>query len=356
MGLHFDFSAEQRMLGESVRGVLARESGASGTAELGRRLAAHGLFGAMAAPEAGGLGLGLTDALAIALETGRAQARFPVMETMAAARLLAGVRPAALAAVLEGRELATCASGEAELVTAAAGARLHGAVLAPYAKDARWLAVSVRRADRNEPGPWAALVDMRAADIDAVPAPDFDLTYPVFRIFLDVPVEPAAIVQTDLNRQLAVLACGELTGAAEHCFELTLRHLKERVQFGKPIGVNQALRHRAADDWVRVQGMRAAAEYAAAVFDAAQDSQPGTEFAFADFAAATHVAKACCSRAARIVAENAVQSHGGLAFTWEFGLHIPLRRILRLALAFGAASDHHDALAATLLHGNRRPA
>jgi alkylation response protein AidB-like acyl-CoA dehydrogenase len=149
---------------------------------------------------------------------------------------------------------------------------------------------------------------------------------------------------------LTVLACGELTGAAEHCLELTLRHLKERAQFGKPIGANQSLRHRAADDWMRVQGMQAASEYAAACFDAAQ----GAPDALAEFERATHIAKAHCSAAARKVAEHAVQIHGGIGFTWDFGLHVPLRRILRLASAHGDSAHHLDALADRLLNGNGR--
>ncbi len=344
------------MLGESVRGLLARAGGAQDTAELGRRLAEHGLFGVIAAPEEGGLGLGLVDALAIAIETGRAQARFPVIETMVAAAILAQARSPGVAAVLEGREIAACASGTAELVAAGASVRLRGTVLVPYAQDVRWLAVPARRKDRDERETCTALLDLHAIGFEAAPTPEFDLTYPVFRAALDVPAESATIVPADMRGPLAVLACGELAGAAGHCLELTLRHLKERVQFGKPIGMNLSLRHRAADDWVRVEGMQAAAEYAAAVFDSARNPQPGTDFGDADFETAAHVAKAYCSQAARAVAENAIQSHGGIGFTWEFGLHIPVRRILRLASAFGAAPDHHDALAVTLLNGNRRPA
>jgi alkylation response protein AidB-like acyl-CoA dehydrogenase len=93
--------------------------------------------------------------------------------------------------------------------------------------------------------------------------------------------------------------------------------------------------------------MQAAGEYAAAAFDAAPDAR-------ADFERAAHIAKAHCSAAARKVAEHAVQIHGGIGFTWDFGLHVPLRRILRLASAHGDVAHHHDALADTLLNGNGR--
>jgi alkylation response protein AidB-like acyl-CoA dehydrogenase len=357
MGLHFDFTSEQRMLADSVRGLLARGPGAkeaegdAAISECGKRLAAHGVFGVMTPDVAGGLGLGLTDALAVSLETGRAQASFPAIETIVATRMIAAVRPEAVARVLSGDELATCAvSADAELVPARGGLELRGHALVPFATQARWLVLPVRRADSDEPGPWAAMVDLTSRGVSISQASDFDLTYPMSRVAFETAIEPASVRADTVTPMMAVLACGELTGAAEHCFDLTLRYLKERVQFGKPIGVNQSLRHLAADDWMRLQGMHAASEYAAACFDAAQTGRGDV----ADFERAAHIAKAHCSAAAREIAEHAVQIHGGIGFTWDFGLHVPLRRILRLASAHGDVSHHHDALADILLNENGR--
>lgn len=359
MSLHFDFSSEQRMLGASVRGLLLRAhkatngGGHAADKELGRLLADHGVFGIMTPAAAGGLDLGLTEALAISLEVGRTQARFPVIETIVALRLLAGTRPAAAEQVLRGEQIATCAAaGDATLVSAKSGLLVRGRVTVPFAGDARWLVVPVRKAESEES--WAAAIDLAAPGIAVSRVPEFDLTYPMFHIELDTPIEPSDARADSLTPLLAVLACGELTGAAEHCLDLSLRHLKERVQFGKPIGVNQSLRHRAADDWIRIQGMQAASEYAAASFDAVRDGAAGTPFVPDDFERAVHVAKAHCSAAAREVAEHALQMHGGIGFTWEFGLHVPLRRILRLAASHGGVADHHNALAGILLKGNRR--
>jgi len=352
MGLQFEFSSEQQMLAASVRGVLARAAGPaeplpSNLAPLARQVADHGLFGVFAPAAAGGLGLGLTEALAISMETGRAHAPYPVIETIMAARLLADTRPSVAAQVMRGELIATCASsGEVEVVANGGQPLLRGSVMVPFAHHARWLALPVQRADRNEPGSWAAVVDLAGRGVSISPASEFDLTYPVFRVALGACIEPTDIVACHLAPALAVLACGELTGAAEHCLERTLRYLKERVQFGKPIGTNQGLKHAAADDWMRVQGMLAASQYAAASFDNA--GNPG---GVAEFTQAAHVAKAYCSAAARAVAEHAIQMHGGIAFTWEFGLHVSLRRILRLATALGSVADHYDALAAALLNG-----
>jgi alkylation response protein AidB-like acyl-CoA dehydrogenase len=356
MSLYFDFSAEQEMLAASTRGVLARGpkwngNGAANAEDFGAHLTEHGVLGVMAPEEAGGLALGLTDALAVALETGRAQTPFPVIESIAAAELIGRLQPDDAKSVLLGKALATCATGgEAEISAAPGGGeKLKASLIVPFADRARWLALPVRRNDNNEPGPWATVIDLAGAGVSITPAAGLDLTYPLFCVEVERDIEAGDIAAHDLQAMLTTLAAGELAGAAEHCLDATVKYLKERSQFGKLIGANQALRHRAADDWVAVQGMRAASEYAAAAFDASRAAQNGSALPVDEFRRAAQVAKAFCSEAARRVAEHAVQSHGGIGFTWDFGLHIPMRRILRLATSFGTAADHYDALAAELL-------
>ncbi|MEX0590357.1 MAG: acyl-CoA dehydrogenase family protein [Xanthobacteraceae bacterium] len=282
------------------------------------------------------------------------QTPFPVIETIAAASLLSRVRPDAVAEILSGAAIATCATGgEAQISATAKGrARLRGSLTVAFADSARWLAVPVRRSDRNDPGPWATIVDLTGPGISISAAPELDLTYPMYRVELDYGVEAADVIEHELQPMLAVLAAAELTGAAEHCLDATVKYLKERVQFGKVIGSNQALRHVVADDWVRVQGMHAASEYAAAAFDAARNTS-GSRLPTEAFRHAAHVAKAYCSSAAREVAEHAIQLHGGIGFTWEFGLHVPLRRILRLGSSLGTSADHLDTLAAEMLRRDK---
>lgn len=360
MSLHFDFSSEQQMLATSVRGVLARApkwsgNGAVNAEDFGAQLAEHGVLGVMAPEASGGVGLGLTEALAIALETGRAQTPFPVIESIAAAELLWRLNSDDAKSVLSGKILATCATGGEAEVSAAAGSRrkLKASLIVPFADRTRWLALPVRRIDSNEPGPWAAVIDLAGAGVSIAPAAALDLTYPLFRVEVERDIEADDIAAHDLQAVLTTLAAGELAGAAEYCLEATVNYLKERSQFGKLIGTNQALRHTAADDWVAVQGMRAASEYAAAAFDASHTSLNGAAMPIEEFRQAAHVAKAFCSEAARKVAEHAIQLHGGIGFTWEFGLHVPMRRILRLASMLGTAADHYDALAANLMTRNR---
>ena len=140
-----------------------------------------------------------------------------------------------------------------------------------------------------------------------------------------------------LTAGAAVLASEQL-GLAERCLEMTVAYLKERHQFARPIGSFQALKHRLADLWVGVTQARAAARYAAACL-ARED--PDTPVAVA-------LAKAACSDIAVKAAQECVQLHGGIGFTWEHPAHLYLKRAKSSSIGFGTA-DHHRASLAGLV-------
>jgi alkylation response protein AidB-like acyl-CoA dehydrogenase len=108
----------------------------------------------------------------------------------------------------------------------------------------------------------------------------------------------------------AILLAAEQIGAAERCLELTVEYTKNRVQFGRPIGSFQALKHRMADLYVAVSAARAV------VADASGDPTP-TNAAIARLAAS----EALCS-----VAGEGIQLHGGIAITWEHDMHLYFKR------------------------------
>ncbi|MBO0344252.1 acyl-CoA dehydrogenase family protein [Roseibium limicola] len=140
-------------------------------------------------------------------------------------------------------------------------------------------------------------------------------------------------VDLDLRPLLWVLMAADILGSAQAMFDKSLGFMGERHQFGQPLSSYQALRHRAADDWVLLEDMRAAIDYAAVLFDSA--AEPG------EILQAARIAKATASHAGPVVAENAIQHHGAVGFTWEFGLHFGLKRIKSLSLRQGTASDHY---------------
>jgi alkylation response protein AidB-like acyl-CoA dehydrogenase len=139
----------------------------------------------------------------------------------------------------------------------------------------------------------------------------------------------------------AVAYAAELLGVAQRALDLAVAYAKDRVQFGRPIGSFQAVKHRCADMLVDVEGMRSAVYWAAWTLgdvDAAGDER--------SIAAST--AKAWCSDAASRVLASALQVHGGIGFTWEHDLHLYLKRAHLDAVAFGDATFHRARLARLL--------
>ncbi|NKY84261.1 acyl-CoA dehydrogenase family protein [Nocardia veterana] len=118
----------------------------------------------------------------------------------------------------------------------------------------------------------------------------------------------------------------EQVGAAEQCLDMTVEYSKSRVQFGRPIGSFQALKHRMADMYVLVESARSAAYAAIANLD-----RPVT----AETALDLESARIHCSQAFRSVVSETVQMHGGIAITWEHDAHLYFKRAHADAELFG---------------------
>jgi alkylation response protein AidB-like acyl-CoA dehydrogenase len=166
-----------------------------------------------------------------------------------------------------------------------------------------------------------------------------DLTRPLVDIRFDGVVgqriaEGGAAVRAGLTAGAALLASEQL-GLAEWCLETTVAYVKVRHQFGRPVGSFQALKHRLADVWVDLTQARAVARYAAVC---AAEADP-------DLPVAASVAQAFCSPMAVKAAEECVQLHGGIGFTWEHPAHLFLKRAKADAAGYGSADRHRQALA-----------
>ncbi len=136
----------------------------------------------------------------------------------------------------------------------------------------------------------------------------------------------------------ATLASAEMLGAADQVLAMTVQYAKDRVQFGKPIGSFQAVKHMLADALVDVEGMRSTAYYAAWC-GAADD---------ADRALSASMAKAWGSDASRRVMAAGLQVHGGIGFTWEHDMHLFLKRAQLDQVSYGDAAFHRDRIAGIL--------
>jgi len=186
------------------------------------------------------------------------------------------------------------------------------------------------------------LVDMAAEGVAKAPVTSLDMTRQLCDLsFDDVPAAliasgPAAARAVDaaLSAGAGILAA-EQTGLAQRCLDMTVAYVKERRQFARPVGSFQGLKHRLADLWVSVTQARAAARYAAACL--AADSP--------DAKVAVALAKAYCSEVAVHAAQECVQMHGGIGFTWEHPAHLYLKRAKADSIGFGTADAHRAALA-----------
>ncbi|MER7571640.1 acyl-CoA dehydrogenase family protein [Streptomyces sp. NPDC126514] len=344
------YSEEEEALRAAVRdlladhcdapGVIARtESDAPHDLEAWKALAdGMGLAGLLVPEEHGGQGAGHREAAVVLEELGRAVAPVPYLTSavVATEALLACDAFDLLAELASGRRIGALAVA------------LH---LAPGAAHQ-----AVRVQDGALHGELTGIADAAVADVLLVPADDgglyavdadaatvtpqvsLDLTRPVATVTLDgAPGRRLGDAEPAVRRALragAGLLASEQLGVAEWTLTETVRYLKERKQFNRPVGGFQALKHRLAQLWLEVVNLRAAARNAAGALASGTD---------ADVAVA--VAQAYAASVAVHAAEEALQLHAGIGMTWEHPVHLYLKRAKADSIAYGTAGAHRAALA-----------
>ena len=186
------------------------------------------------------------------------------------------------------------------------------------------------------------LVDMSASGVAKAPVTSLDMTRQLCDLSFDdapgtlIASGPAASRALDaaLSAGAGILAAEQI-GLAQRCLDMTVAYVKERRQFARPVGSFQGLKHRLADLWVAVTQARAASRYAAACL---ASGSPDARVAVA-------LAKAYCSEVAVNAAQECVQMHGGIGFTWEHTAHLYLKRAKADSIGFGTPDAHRAALA-----------
>src|SRR5262249_8988586 len=127
----------------------------------------------------------------------------------------------------------------------------------------------------------------------------------------------------------------------QRALETTVAYAKTRKQFGKPIGIYQAVQHQCADMYLETESSRSAAYYAAW---ALEENAP-------DALAAVSIAKMYASDAARNVGNRGIQVQGGMGFTWENDLHLYYRRAKASETMLGDATFHRERIARLVIDG-----
>lgn len=142
---------------------------------------------------------------------------------------------------------------------------------------------------------------------------------------------PAIAKVLDLG---AVALAAEQVGGAQLCLEMAVEYAKNRVQFGRPIGSFQAIKHKCADMLVKTESAKSAAYYAG--WAASEDNE--------EFPLVAPLAKSYCSEAYFFAAAENIQIHGGIGFTWEHDAHLYFKRAKSSELMFGDPSYHRSRL------------
>jgi alkylation response protein AidB-like acyl-CoA dehydrogenase len=341
--MHLDLSEDRRSLSEGVRRALALFAGTAATSgnrtgdvlsrfdDIKKTIVGIGIPGILVPKSLGGLGLGMRDAVAVAIEAGRAALPFPIIECIAA-MAAAKNHPDVTGAVLTGKAVATAPIHGEFSIKDDGRCALAGALSVPFARQSKYLVAPVQ-VD-------GFLVQSVLVELEAVPArrtDGLDISYPLADIIFGPKGPNNKLIEFRVDNALGMLAAAEMLGAAEHCLDSTLAYLKER----NAMGYRQSLSHIAANCEVGLRAMRASVEYAARVHDnAVERSGHGSE---AEVAFRT--AKAYCSETASHIAKQCIQLLGEVALTWEYGLHIHFHRIFRLAQSHGTAFRHREVLA-----------
>ena len=325
----------------AVRSVVDAGGGVSDT--LWEAMIAQG-WARIAVPEPlGGLGLGLVEAAVLLEQSGAHTAPVPFLQQVVALDALVraidrgvdGV-DGLVAGLVDGSSTAATVFGPLDARSSGAGWRISGTTEPVINAPSAAVAVTPGATAEGEPGLYAVEVAERP------PAePAMDRTRELGRLRFD----DAAAVRLGGSEALepyldagATAHAAEMLGGAARVLDMAVTYASERVQFGRPIGSFQAVKHRCADMLVDVEGMRSAVYYAAWCLSA------GTP----DASIAASTAKCWCSDASRRTMASSLQVHGGIGFTWEHDRHLYLKRAQLDQVSFGDATRHRARLARLL--------
>jgi alkylation response protein AidB-like acyl-CoA dehydrogenase len=361
--VQFALTDEQKALQDTVRDYLADRFGPAQVREvfedpegpgdpetLWQACGEQGWLAVTVPEEHDGLGLGLLDAAVLVRAWGAGTVPGPFPGTLLGGEAIRLAGSAAQAA----EHLPRLGAGELRLAPAlrraggawapeGVGVRVEGdrlsggAAQVDYAHTADLLVVAALDG-AGEASLW--LVDPAAEGVTVERTPVLDRTTRQADVTLDGATgerleNGSSAVLVELLDRGAVLAAADLSGIARHALDETVAYDKDRVQFGRPVGSFQAIKHHLADLHVAVTMAEHAALYAAHALDERRD----------DARLMVSVAKAKCSDAARDATAAMIQYHGGIGYTWEHDAHFSFKRAKRLEYAFGDAVAHRERIA-----------
>ncbi|NNE20282.1 MAG: acyl-CoA/acyl-ACP dehydrogenase [Myxococcales bacterium] len=337
--MRFAFTDDQKMLRDTVREVLQRECApeivravwegrADGARTAWNTLAETGVIGMTASEEFGGMGMSELDLLLPLEETGYAAMPGPIVDTVAVGIPL--LEAAGTDAQKE-RWLGPAAAGEVRIAVS-----FEGRGIVPHAASADVLIADRAGAAYCVPIDEASVHPERSVDrarelgsVSFEPAPSHRMREDVGTLGLFA-----------LGRERAALAtAAQLVGLSRRMLDMAVLYAKDREQFGKPIGAQQAIKHRLANalieqEFARPTVYRAGWSMATSARDAEVD---------------VSLAKIYAGQAANFVAKAALQVHGAIGYTIECDLHMWMKRAWALAAAHGDSAFHRERIGRHIL-------
>ena len=366
--MNFGFSEEQEELRRAVRRFLEDKSPVSEVRRLMEttdgydpavwsQMANQLGLQALIVPEAhGGAGFGYVELAVVLEEMGRSLLCAPYFSTVALATnaLLSsgdqGAMSDLLPGIASGETIATLAYTEdsgrwdldsVTLEASGSGDEWHLSGHKMFVIDGH-VANLILVAARTSSGVSLFAVDGAADGLVRTPLATMDQTRKQAR--LEFSVTPARLVGTEgaaaagLAKTLdlaAVALAAEQVGGAQRVLEMSVEYAKTRIQFGRPIGSFQAIKHKCADMLLEVESAKSAAYYAG--WAAAEDND--------ELPVTACLAKAYCSEAYFHCAAENIQIHGGIGFTWEHDAHLYFKRAKSSELILGDPAYHRELLA-----------
>ena len=357
--MQFGLSESQEFLKDSARKFFAgecpsaevrrlMETDTAYDAALWSKLTEQGYTGIIFPEEYGGVGLGKVELMLLMEEAGRALLPGPFFSTvvLAGSVLDAVATPAHkkqyLAPICRGEVRSTVAVVEdganwdpRAVELSASNGKLSGEkFFVSDAAIADFLIIVAREG--------LFVVDSNARGLKISPMHGMDLTRKLYVVeFKDTPAEKIGST-LELARAFDIATAtlaAELVGGMQRTLDVTVEYAKTRKQFGKPIGMFQAVQHQCADMYLETESSRSAVYYAGW---ALEENSP-------DASTAVSVAKMYASDVARTVGNRGIQIHGGMGFTWENDLHLYYRRAKASETAFGDATFHRERIASMVI-------
>lgn len=352
--MQFGLSESQQILKDTARKFFANgcpmaqvrklmETDTAYDAALWQKLAEQGFTGIIFPEEFGGMGLGIVELVLLMEEAGYALLPGPLFSTLMAGAVLLACGSEAqqrkyLAKICNGQARATVAFLEedsswnsAELKMSATASKLNGKkYFVTDAAVADFMLV-VTSGD-------VYVMDAKASGMKITPMKGIDLTRKIYSVEFSNTLAEKLSNGPGLDGALSIATAAlaaEMTGGMQRVLETAVAYAKTRKQFGKPIGIFQAVQHMCADMYLETESARSAAYYAGWALQ---------ETAF-DAYTAVSIAKMYASDASRTVGNRGIQVHGGMGFTWENDIHLYYRRAKSSETMLGDATFHRERIA-----------